>query len=406
MTSTTIPSEIRLARLKRRRKRWLSIHLWLGLLFGTFIAVVGLTGSILAFYPEIDEWLAPELLTVKRPFAGATYKPLANIIAASVLEMPREAKQAHMHYPQTAEAACRIRYAVPIAHGATEFWEVSVDPYTAQVIGKRLRWSNHQLFPTTFIDFIFILHYSLLLGEYGELAVSAISAMTIISVLTGLIVWWPLTGKWWPAFTIKRKASAERLIFDLHKTSGIYSTAVLLPVLFSGIYITEPKYVVPVVELFSPATYRYWFHSNPNTNLASLGMADAAEIAEHVYPSGRLQVIYGATKPDSTFTVCKDGVEQAGSLLKRRCVVMDKYSGKILDIDDPAVGTAGEVLSHWQWPLHSGQAFGMTGRLLVCMSGLLCPLLFVTGVVRWRHKCKVGHKTIQKALKNKIVQQS
>jgi uncharacterized iron-regulated membrane protein len=83
---------------------------------------------------------------------------------------------------------------------------------------------------------------------------------------------------------------------------------------------------------------------------------------------------------------------------------MDKYSGKILDIDDPSVGTAGEVLSHWQWPLHSGQAFGMTGRLLVCVSGLLCPLLFVTGVVRWRHKCKAGQKTIQQTLKNKIVQ--
>ncbi|MGD7034064.1 PepSY-associated TM helix domain-containing protein [Methylotuvimicrobium buryatense] len=402
MTSTRILSEIRLARLKRRRKLWLSIHLWLGLLFGTFIAVIGLTGSILAFYPEIDEWLAPGLLTVKPPFADATYKPLVDIIAASVPEMPGEAKQAHMQYPQNAEAACRIRYAVPIAHGATEFWEVSVDPYTAEVIGKRLRWSSHQLFPTTFIDFIFILHYSLLLGEYGELAVSVISALTIISVLTGLIVWWPLTGKWRQALTIKRKASAERLIFDLHKTSGIYSAAVLLPVLFSGIYITVPKYVVPVVELFSPATYRYWFHSNPNINLASLGMADAVKIAEREYPSGRLQVIYGATKPDSTFTVCKDGVKQAGSLLRRRCVVIDRYSGEILDIDDPTIGSAGEVLSHWQWPLHSGQAFGMTGRILVCLSGLLCPLLFVTGVVRWRHKCRASHKATQMALRNKI----
>ncbi|MFA6051763.1 MAG: PepSY-associated TM helix domain-containing protein [Methylobacter sp.] len=401
MTSTIL-SETRLARLKHRRKLWLSVHLWLGLLFGAYLAVIGLTGSILAFHSEIDEWLTPELLTVRPPFADSAYKPLADIIAASVPEMPSEAKQAHMHYPQNAEAALRIRYAVPITHNATEFWEVSVNPYTAQVIGKRLRWSSHRLFPTTFIDFIFILHYSLLLGDYGELIVSIIGALAIISLLTGLIVWWPLTGKWRQALTIKRKASAERLTFDLHKTGGIYSAAVLLPVLFSGIYITEPKYVVPVVELFSPATYRYWFKSTPNTAISSLGMADVVAIADRLYPSGRTQIIYGATQPTSTFTVCKDGVEQASSLLHRRCVVMDRYSGQILDVDDPASGTAGEVFTHWQWPLHSGQAFGMSGRMLVCLSGLLCPLLFITGVVRWRHKCRASQKTIKNGNEDKI----
>jgi hypothetical protein len=39
-----------------------------------------------------------------------------------------------------------------------------------------------------------------------------------------------------------------------------------------------------------------------------------------------------------------------------------------------------------QWPLHNGQAFGMTGRILVFLSGLACPVLFVTGVMRRRQK--------------------
>jgi len=391
--------ETRLSSLKWRRKIWLNIHLWLGLFLGAYIAVIGLTGSVLAFHTEIDEWLAPELLVVKQPTTNTIYKPLADIISASVSAMPSEAKLDFVYYPRNAEASYKVRYAIPKSTEYTDFWEVYINPYTAHIIGKRLRWSNHQIFPTTFVDFIFLLHYSLLLGSYGELAVSLISAFTIISVLTGVIVWWPLTGRWRQALTIKRKASVERLIFDFHKIGGVYSTVVLLPVLFSGIYITEPKYVVPVVELFSPATYRYWFHSNPNTNLASLGMAEAVEIAERIYPSGRLQVIYGVTRPDSTFTVCKTGVEQVGSFLHRRCIVIDRYSGKILDIDDPTVGTAGEVLSHWQWPLHSGQAFGMTGRLLVCLSGLVCPFLFVTGVMRWRHKCEARRKANQIALK-------
>lgn len=376
----------RLSRLKHRRKVWLKIHVWLGLLLGFYFAIIGLTGGILAFYIEIDEWLTPEILTVKAPVAEVPYQMMREIIAASKTVMPNNAKLVHAHYPRNDEAVYIMRYAITVAEGITEFWEVYVDPYTANVLGKRLSWSTGRLFPVGFISFIFLVHYSLLLGPVGELIVSLIGAFAIISVLTGVIVWWPLTGKWRQALTIKRRASAKRLTFDLHKTVGFYSTVVLLPVLFSGIYITVPKYVVPVVELFSPATYRYWHHSEPNAGLPPLTMADAVDIANRLYPDGRLQVIYGVKKPDSTFTVCKTSIEQEGSWLDRRCVVIDRYSGKILDIDDPTLGTAGEVLSQWQWPLHSGQAFGMTGRILVCITGLVCPILFVTGLIRWLQK--------------------
>ncbi|MEC4748533.1 PepSY-associated TM helix domain-containing protein [Methylomicrobium sp. Wu6] len=376
----------RLARRKRHRKLWLKVHLWLGLLFGAYLAVIGLTGSILVFHDEIDEWLTPELMTVEPPSETSAYRSLAAIIAASSAAMPSDAQQAFAAYPRNAKAAFRLRYAVPIPGGATEFWETTVDPYRAKFIGKRLRWSSEETFPETFVDFVFFLHYSLFLGDSGELIVSLIGVLSILSMLTGLIVWWPLTGKWRQALTIKVKASAERLTFDLHKTAGVYSAMVLLPVLFSGIYITEPNYVVPVVELFSPATYRYWFQSTPIESVPSLGMADAVAIADRLYPSGRTHFIYGATQPTSTFTVCKNDVEQTGSLIHRRCVVIDRYSGTVLDVDDPTAGTAGEVLTHWQWPLHSGQAFGMAGRVMVCLSGLACVLLFGTGIVRWRHK--------------------
>lgn len=200
--------------------------------------------------------------------------------------------------------------------------------------------SSDSPFPKTFINFIFELHYALLLGESpGYVIVSSISALLIISVLTGLIVWWPLTGRWLQALIIKRKASTERFMFDLHKTVGFYSALVLLPVLFSGIYMDIPEHVVPVVELFSPVTYRYWFHSTAIPDATPITMAQAVAIANKCYPSGRANWIYGATSPTSTYTVCKNGVEESGSILHRRCVVMDRYSGKILDVDDPSIGT-------------------------------------------------------------------
>lgn len=380
----------RLTKLKARRKRWLDVHLWLGLALGLFLSIFGITGSILVFHAEINELLNPKLLTVKAPEANLVYKPLAEIFQAGQGAMPKNAAHTFANYPRNDEAAFKLRFSLPLTEkqeGVTESWEVYVNPYTAQVIGKRLMGSSDSLFPKTFIGIIFELHYALFLGEdTGYLIVGIMGALLIISTLTGLIVWWPLTGKWRQAVTIKLKSSTERLNFDLHKTFGFYSAVVIIPVLFSGIYMNIPQYVVPVLELFSPVTYRYWFKSQPTPEKPSITMADAVDIAEKRYPTGRADWIYGATEPTGTYTVCKDGVEEPGSLIRRRCVVIDRYSGVILDVDDPSIGTAGEVFTHWQWPLHSGQAFGMTGRILVFLSGLVCPVLFVTGIIRWLQK--------------------
>ncbi|NOS75275.1 MAG: PepSY domain-containing protein [Methyloglobulus sp.] len=384
----------RLLTLKIRRKRWLDVHLWLGLALGLFLSIFGITGSILVFHAEINELLNPKLLTVVVPDANSVYKPLAEIFQASHITMPGHAANTFAKYPRNNEAAFKLAYSVPLSgsqQGITESWEVYVNPYTAKAIGKRLMSSSDSPFPKTFIGFIFELHYALFLGEDpGYLIVGIMGALLIISTLTGLIVWWPLTGKLRQAVTIKFKASTERLNFDLHKTAGFYSTLVLIPVLFSGVYMDTPQHVVPVLELFSPVTYRYWFKSNPTHGKPSITMGQAVRIAEKRYPTGRADWIYGVTEPTGTYTVCKDGVEETGSLIHRRCVVIDRYSGAILDVDDPAIGTAGEVFTDWQWPLHSGQAFGWTGRILVFLSGLACPVLFVTGIIRWLQKRKAN----------------
>lgn len=380
---------LRLSRLKTRRKNWLAAHLWLGLSLGLLLSIYGITGSILVFYEEIDEWLSSELLIVKPPEHSATYQPLAAIFEAGHKAMPTQAKHSFATYPRNEQAAFKLRYAVTAAGGVHEMWQVAVDPYTAQVTGKRLLERSDSVIPQTFIDFIFKLHYALLIKshEVSTVAVGLSGALLIISVLTGLIIWWPLTGRWRQALTIKRKASVERLHYDLHKTAGFYTALIMVPVLFSGIYMVLPHNVVPVLELFSPVTYRYWFHSTPpGGDNQTIGMDEAVAIAQSRYPTGRPHFIYGAPEPTKTYTVCQNGVDAPGSLLQRRCVVMDRYSGKILDVDDPTIGTVGEVFTQWQWPLHSGQAFGMTGRILVFLAGLACPVLFITGLIRWLQK--------------------
>jgi uncharacterized iron-regulated membrane protein len=65
----------------------------------------------------------------------------------------------------------------------------------------------------------------------------------------------------------------------------------------------------------------------------------------------------------STYTVCKNDVANSGNFLHSRFVVINQYSGKIMDVDDPAIGTSGEVFTLWQLPLHAGIAFGWMERI-------------------------------------------
>ena len=80
-------------------------------------------------------------------------------------------------------------------------------------------------------------------------------------------------------------------------------------------------------------------------------------------------------------------------IISERCLVLNQADGKLLQIKDPDHGSGGDLFMQWQWPLHSGQAFGWTGRIMVFISGLACPVLFVTGLIRWLQKKRATRLT-------------
>jgi len=67
-------------------------------------------------------------------------------------------------------------------------------------------------------------------------------------------------------------------------------------------------------------------------------------------------------------------------------VWIDRWSGAVLHVRDRRTLPTGEAFLHWQFPLHSGEAFGRPGRLLVCAAGLTPLLLLATGTLIWWRK--------------------
>ncbi|MGR8932169.1 MAG: PepSY-associated TM helix domain-containing protein [Gammaproteobacteria bacterium] len=272
---------------------------------------------------------------------------------------------------------------------------VLVDPYTAEVKGVQLWHPKGRFWERPLVSFIMNLHWCLLLGETGEIIVGVLAVLSLISVLTGLIVWWPLTGNFKQALALKHKAGAARFNFDLHKTVGFYSTLVLLPVLFSGVYFNLPDQVNTLVRQFSALERRHAWNgisaelrsSNPDGRQA-LAPGQIESVVRQHYPDGKLWMIQPPAKPDDVYLAWQRGIDALSPFVGYRDIAIDPYDGQILRVHEAGTGCAGDVLLGWQWSLHSGHAFGWPGRILVLVAGLACPLLFVTGVLRWLQKLK------------------
>lgn len=387
----------RLNALKARRKRWLAFHLYLGLSAGLLLAVVGLTGGILVFYQELQEILNPELSVVSLPAEGRrNLRPLDDIVAAAENAKPAGSHFFKVYYPRKADIAYKFLYFVreQTPSGKGDGYYIFVDPYTARVQGLQLWHPKDRYWGRPLVSFIMQLHWCLLMGKSGGTIVAILGALSIISVLTGLIVWWPLTGKFRQALTFKANVGSVRFNFDLHKTAGFYFSIVLLPVLFSGIYMTLPERIDVLIKPFSTMTRPNAYSGIPETidsapsaaGQAAISLSQVEAIVQKNYPGGRLWMLNAPKDRTDVFRVMKRDIEELSRFVGYREIAVDQYSGEILKVYDSGTGSNADVFYDWQWPLHSGHAFGWPGRILVLSSGLACPVLFVTGVIRWRQK--------------------
>lgn len=164
--------------------------------------------------------------------------------------MPSSGIARRLNFPRADDQALCLQCSMPVRGGEDSDWLLTcVDPYTGTLAGQRVQARADRIFPDNWVWLLIGLHTSLLAGSTGLYTVTIIAVLLMISVLTGLYLWWPPPGKWRQALTIKPQASAERRNFDLHKTFGSYWALVLLVLLFTGIYTNLPQYVKPLVEL-------------------------------------------------------------------------------------------------------------------------------------------------------------
>lgn len=360
------------------RRLWLRVHLYLGLFGGALFVLMSLTGSFLVFYKAIDEWLNPALLTTT---GSGPYKPLNEVLMTAQATAPPGGWVDSLELPAHEREVFKAWHKVPTNQlDRFRWYQVTIDPYTGAVLSRDREWGGY------LVSFIYELHQSLLLDDPGETIVGFVAIFLLLSIGTGLFLWWPRSGRLRQAFMFVRSRSVIRQHYDWHKLSGVYGAIVLTVLAFTGLYLAFPRYVIPLVSVFSPvddASDESAVRSHLVLGRGPFSVDQAVGLAQNLFPDGAIKYIGIPHEPTDAYHITMHRPGDVRGTAGNSMVWLDQYSGAVLKVHDWRTVTAGEIFVAWLFPLHNGEAFGLIGRWMVFITGFVPLFLYVTALRMW-----------------------
>ena len=367
--------------MKFARLLWLQVHRWVGLTVGIAFVVVGLSGSFLAYYPEIDRLLNPDWLTSK-PVGQPL--PMQQVLVSAQAEMPEQFL--HSVFPSKYDSDVHHVWFTPSAEDQSAMWEVLVDPYTGRSLGKRSAVPTIEFTRRNLVNTIYTLHFQLFMGQWGTYVVGFSGIFLLLSCVSGVILWWPRNLKFNKGLTFKLGSYGIRRQYDLHRVCGIYSFTFLIVLAATGIYLTFPNFVKPVISWISNLENDTSLDSLPQSHQTMITADDALNLANNFAPGARVKCLWLPGASGAAWRVSmttEKGVAWSGGPIE---LWLHPQGGSVLSSYQYEMGSKGDSFIAWQLPLHNGRAFGSIGRLLVFISGFVPLIMAITGINIWMRK--------------------
>ena len=374
----------------------LVVHRWLGIGLAAFVVLAGLSGSLLAFHHEIDAFLVPELHRVAPQASRAGFDA-----AAAKIERERPGLVIG-YFVLSSDPAASVRVVMNTRAAAEEGRldrkgarnaEVYLDPYSGQVLGER-HWGEVGAGREHWVPMLYRLHMSLFLQEAGQWITAMVAVLWIAALVMGVILALPRLGLLRKALRVKWQSSRARTFFDVHRAVGLVLGWLLVVIAFTGMYMNLPPDVTePVLTTFSsfserPRPIRERGASRDES--WHIGWDEALSRARQVEPANALAVL-GRVESRGYYQLrflAPGDIVDAGT----RRVYVSGRDGAVLGRIDELRGTAADLFRIWQFPLHSGQGFGLAGRVTVCVLGFVPLLLAATGLWLWSRRRSLRRK--------------
>lgn len=426
---------------------WTIVHRWIGLTIAAFLFLTGLTGAIISWDHELDDWLNPHLHLIDEAHAsGPRQSPL--LLAQQIEKRYPEISVGFI--PLMVEEGESLQFGVsprvdPETNRLFEpgFNQVFVDPVSGEELGKREWGAVWPITKETLVSFLYKLHFTLHLPEMWGIDRWGIWLLGIIAILwtfdcfVGAYLTLPARKRsqhsanewqsnnaldpeesstaakgfwqrWKPAWKIRTNASTYKLNFDLHRAVSLWTWGILFIVAFTAFSMNLYREVFfPIMNNFSQVTPTPFETREPSPKhepiIPVMTFAEILATAEGdakdrgwSEPAGSMFYAksFGVYGVQFFYPEDDHGVGGAGHKNLFYDGIDGRYLGEIL----PWEGTAADIFLQAQFPLHSGRILGLPGRILISLMGLVVAMLSVTGVYIWWKKRAARNKLYERSV--------
>lgn len=240
--------------MKRSKKIFLAIHMWLSLPVGLIISVICFSGAALVFEKEITRWVDKELYQVEK------------IVGATHLSKDQTTKLIRERFQDTLTIT-NIKLPVEPGHSIeVSFKEkgksrLCINPYT----GENLGWTRTlPFFKTMRSIHRYMMDNPAKRGEstIGKTVVGISTLLFAFILISGIVIWIP---KGWKALknrlTVKTGKGWKRFLYDSHVSLGIYAALFLLIMALTGLTWSFKWYKEAAYSLIDSKSFFYSLHT-------------------------------------------------------------------------------------------------------------------------------------------------
>ena len=379
------------------KKIILKIHLWLGMSSGLIIFILGITGCIYVF----DEELRP-VVYHNRYYADETKNEKKNISELLKIVQDSIGKDKPI-------GAIRIRNEKDATvtfftskekenPNAIWYWDTQEYNYTIYVNPFTEKIQKIENTTTEFFNVIVFLHWSLLLtNKIGQPIVGIAVIIFIISLITGLILWWPKNKsaakqRFW--FRWKKTTQWKRKNYDLHNILGYYVLLFALIIAFTGLVWSFKWFDNSVKWIANGGQTIEKKKENLTSDLSQKNdenlIDKISNSVEYSYPKAETYMI---SIPEDSLQTQFVYIENGGNF-DRINLQFDQYTGKLLNTKTFADKNNGEKIRSLNYAIHSGGILGLSGKILAFFASLISASLPVTGFYIWWGRNNKKKKTV------------
>ncbi|TWG81879.1 putative iron-regulated membrane protein [Cupriavidus gilardii J11] len=383
------------------RSLFVRLHRWFGLAAAIFLFISGLTGAIISWDHELDEWLNPQLFHARTEGQPMAPLELARRVEAAdprirISYMPLEVEPGHA-WTIFVEGRIDPATGQPYDLG---FNQMAIDPATGEVQGKRF-WGAISLTRENLLPFLYKLHYTMHIPdgwgiELGKWFMGLIAMAWVLDCFIALWLSFPNWSAWRKSLAFRWKKGGYALNFDLHRSGGVWLWGLFLLLAVTSVSMNlETQVMRPLVSKFSTLSPNEFDNRTPRplnqphepaVSREQVIAAAREEATRRGWTDPAGGIFYSSMYGLYGVGFFAPGNDHGDGGLGNPWLYFDGATlapagGKI-----PGTGSAGDIFLQAQFPLHSGRILGLPGRVMISLMGLAVATLCATGVIIWARK--------------------